>query len=137
MSAGPSYTYSAVVARPVDGDTLIVDVALGFWLTIRLYCRLLARTSSGWIGMNARELNAPGGREAAAFLALLAPAGTPLLVTSIQADKYAGRFDGLVTLPDGRDLGALLVDTGFAAAWDGRGTRPVPPWPIGSGNAAG
>lgn len=130
MSAGPSYTYSAVVARPIDGDTLIVDVALGFWLTIRLSCRLLARTATGWIGMNARELNAPGGQEAAAYVAGLAPAGAALLVTSIQADKFAGRFDGLITLPDGRDLGQTVISAGFAVAWDGRGPRPVPPWPI-------
>ena len=36
-----NYTYKAKLVRCVDGDTMDVDVDLGFHLTARIRCRLL------------------------------------------------------------------------------------------------
>lgn len=115
-------TYSAIVSRAVDGDTVILDVDLGF--------RMWLRTQSfRLIGCNAREHTQPGGREAAAHLAELLPAGTVVSLTSIKDDKFGGRYDAKITLATGEDLTQLLVSQQWAAAWNGIGVKPVPPWP--------
>lgn len=113
--------YSAVVVRVVDGDSVLLDLDLGFYIRARLSCRLA--------GVNAIELSDPGGSEARTYLARLLPVGTVVRVASLNADKYAGRFDGRIALPDGRDASEAMVADGYAANWNGRGPRPVPPWP--------
>jgi endonuclease YncB( thermonuclease family) len=121
------YTYNATVVRVIDGDTAIVDVDLGFYMTARMSCRLA--------GLNARELHDDGGREARDYLCGLLPVEATVQVDSVKADKYAGRFDGVVTrrLDDGSGINVnqRLIDMGYAAKWDGSGPRPVPPWPLG------
>lgn len=118
----PAYRYSAVVLEVEDGDGLKADVDLGFhaWIRDQPF-RLL--------GVNAREKSEPGGMEAKANLAALLPPGTAVTLTSVKPDKYGGRMDAHVTLPDGTDLSSLLISTGWAAAWNGRGAKPLPPWP--------
>lgn len=98
-----------------DGDTCLVDCDLGFgfflnalnWDRKKIWsCRVY--------GINAIELKDPGGPEAAAYARSLCPAGTRVRVTSMSWDKYGGRFDGTITLPDGRDFGALMIASGYA-----------------------
>jgi endonuclease YncB( thermonuclease family) len=50
-------------------------------------------------------------------------------VSTVKPDKYADRVDAVITLPDGHDLAQLLCATGWAAAWNGHGTKPAPDWP--------
>jgi endonuclease YncB( thermonuclease family) len=114
--------YPVAVVRVVDGDSVLVDVDLGFWMTARLSCRLAL--------CNAIELGQPGGPQAKAHLAGLLPEGTVTTVRSVGVDKYAGRFDGWLALPDGQDASSVMIAAGYAAYWDGKGPRPVPPWPI-------
>lgn len=116
------YTYAATVVRVVDGDTARLDVSLGFRAWLRNESFRLA-------SCNARELDEPGGKEARDHLAELLPAGTAVVLRSVKADKYGDRFDASIELPDGRDLVDVLCADGWAAPWDGRGERPVPPWP--------
>lgn len=116
------YTYRAVVVDVHDGDTFTADLDLGFNLTMRMRVRLL--------GCNARELDAPGGLPARDALAQLV-GGRKVGVTSLRWDKYAGRVDGAVLLPDGRDVATELISEGWAVPWDGRGPAPIPPWPVG------
>lgn len=115
------FTYVAIVERVIDGDSVGLAVDLGFDTWHRGSFRLL--------GCNARELSQPGGPDAAANLAALLPAGTRVVIQSVKPDKFGGRYDAAVTLADGTDLVAQLVAQGWAAAWDGTGTKPVPPWP--------
>lgn len=130
------YEYFAVVRGVHDGDSVTVDLDLGLdtWkhgLALRLY------------GCNARELKDPGGPEARDNLAALLPAGLRIVVRSYKSgrdltdDKYGGRYDGRITLPDGRDLVALLIAEQWVAGWDGKGVRPLPPWPRNPGAVAG
>ncbi len=113
--------------RVIDGDTIVLDLDLGFrtWLVGQSF-RLA--------GCNAIEREAPGGPEAAAHLAELLPAGTLVTVTSVKNDKFGGRYDALVELADGTDLVQLLIRDGWAASWDGHGTKPSPPWPRVAGS---
>ena len=80
------YTYDAVVRAVHDGDTLTLDVDLGFstWIhkrVIRLF------------GIDAPELATPEGIVSQAFLRSLLPIGSPVVLESIKdrADKYGGR----------------------------------------------
>lgn len=122
MTPDDNYVRRAVVQRVIDGDTVALDVDLGFWTHEYMLCRLL--------GLNARELHDPGGKEARDHLAGMLPVGSKVVVASIKPDKYAGRFDGVIYDADNADVNALMVASGYAAAWDGSGSKPVPPWPI-------
>ena len=117
----PPYTYRANVVKVHDGDSLHLDVDCGFYLTIDITCRLH--------GLNTREIKDPGGIDARDHLMQLCPVGSEVLFRSLGPDKYGGRWLGVLTLADGRDVAAQMIRDGFAAPWDGRGPKPVPPWP--------
>lgn len=115
------YEYKASVVRIVDGDTVLLDLDLGFYMIARMSCRLA--------GLNCIELNQPGGSAAKSYLASLLPVGAEVVVFSVKPDKYAGRFDANLSLGS-IDINARMIADGYAAKWDGKGPRPVPPWPI-------
>ena len=116
------FEYRARVKRVVDGDTVIMDVDLGFGIWIH-------DQSFRLLGINTRERSQPGGVEAAAYLATVLRAAPEVTVTSVKNDKYGGRYDARVALPDGRDLSTLLIEEGRAAPWKGSGAKPLPVWP--------
>lgn len=116
------YAYKATVVSVHDGDTVHLDVGIGFYLHIDITCRLR--------GLNTRELKDPGGPEAREHLARLCPVGSEVLFRSLGPDKFGGRWLGVLELPDGRDVATEMIRDGYAAAWDGRGPKPLPPWPI-------
>jgi len=97
--------YPATVNRVVDGDTLEVDVDLGFGLVMRLRCRLY--------GVNAPELKTPEGKAAAAYLRTTLYPGVEVTVYSHGWDKYGGRFDGTVYVGSA-DLSEVMVKAGHA-----------------------
>lgn len=126
MSVPTPYLYNATMVRVHDGDTIEVIVDRGFFdylgstahpIPIRI------------LGINARELNEPGGPEAQANLAALLPVGSPVVLASSKPDKYAPRWDAAIQTPTIPDLATALIAGQWAAAWDGTGTKPVPPWP--------
>lgn len=116
------YRYKAKVVNIHDGDTMTLDVDLGFYITVRMLCRLH--------GLNARELSEVGGPEARLTLEALCPYGSDVEVQSITVDKYAGRFDAIVLNTLGLDVNEIMIEDGYAIPWDGKGKKPVPPWPI-------
>jgi endonuclease YncB( thermonuclease family) len=122
-AVGPAYTYAAMVIAVHDGDTITVSIDLG--LHVMLFGQQVRL-----LGCNARELGMPGGLEAREHLRALLPL-PPATVTirTVKPDKFGGRYDAALTLVDGSDLVSRLVAEGWAAAWDGQGPKPVPPWP--------
>jgi endonuclease YncB( thermonuclease family) len=107
--------YPAVVRDWHDGDTCHVDLDLGFSLEARAYdlngrpvlsCRV-------W-GINAPELGTDAGKASLAYAQALCPPGSPVTVFSHGWDKYGGRFDGAITLPNGEDFGTLMLAAGQA-----------------------
>lgn len=131
------YVYRAEIVEVHDGDTITCDVDLGFHLWHNAARFRIA-------GISARELSAPGGREAREHLAGILPPGSQVLIRSIRvghdpADSMSfDRYVVTVQLPNGSDLATLLVNTGWACWWNGR-TKPVryPPWPIPLGGVDG
>ena len=126
----PAYTYAATVTGVHDGDTVAVDIDLGFGVHTIQHVRLL--------GCNAIELAQPGGVEARDHLASLFGLTSTsvnnlahVVLRSVKVDKYGGRYDAAITLTNagGGDLVTQLIADGWAAAWDGKGPKPVPPWP--------
>ena len=98
--------YPAVVFDVHDGDTATLVIDLGWDLTLKGHCRVF--------GINAPELNTQAGKAAHDYAEVLLPLGTVVRVVSHSWDKYGGRFDGTITLPDGRDFADLMVASGNA-----------------------
>jgi endonuclease YncB( thermonuclease family) len=115
-------SYPAKVTAVHDADTVRVQVDQGWgnWrdCSIRLS------------GINAIELKRPGGIEARDHLARMMPPGTPVTLISHGWDKYGDRTDGQIILPNGVDAGLQMITDGYAVAWNGKGPKPVPIWPI-------
>lgn len=127
---------AAELAPAHDGDTISLDVTLGPHARNHDYGFHIYTDAAGYLhlhsnfrvlGENAPELATPAGKVAAEFVQQLLPPGTEVTVTTTKSpeDKYGGRFDATVTLPDGRDLAAVEIAAGVALPWDGHGKRPV------------
>ena len=100
--------YPAIVRSWHDGDTCHLDVDLGFAAHLVDYpsCRIF--------GINAPELATAAGKASLAHALVLCPVGTVVSVLSHGWDKYGGRFDGEITLPDGTNFGQRMINDGFA-----------------------
>jgi micrococcal nuclease len=109
--------YRGIVDLVVDGDTVNARLDVGFDLTV--YSRIRVN------GINAPETSTPAGKEAREFARTLLPAGTTVMVTSLGWDKYGGRIEGRIAMPDGTDFAEAMVAAGHAKVWDGKGPRPV------------
>jgi hypothetical protein len=109
MLPDPPYTYSASVVRVIDGDTVVLDVDLGFGIWLRSQSFRLT-------GCNAIERSKPGGKEAKANLIELLPVGTAVLLRSIADDKYGGRYDARLSFGAVADLGRLPDRAGMGRA---------------------
>jgi micrococcal nuclease len=135
----PFGPYSATVVSIHDGDTLNVDIVLvhdrhhrhdpdrdlGFNVhEVSGVGIVLERQAVRLVGCDAPELRTTAGKAALAFLETILKVGDTVTVVSVGWDKYGGRVDGKVRLADGRDLTAVMIDAGHAAAWDGQGPRP-------------
>lgn len=112
--------YPARVVNVHDGDTISFDIDLGFGFNLtardwagkpQLSCRVY--------GINAPELATTAGKAALAFAQTLLKPGDLCTVTSHGWDKYGGRFDGTVKLPDGRDFAGLMLSSGNAVPFFG------------------
>lgn len=107
-----SWTVPGRVTRVIDGDTLVVDLDLG-WGVWKIGTRVRLQ------GINCPELDTEAGRAAQAFMRLmllgeeLRTRPLPVTVVSKSLDKY-GRVLGVVWLHDARCLNDLLVEAGHA-----------------------
>lgn len=109
--------YPARVVDVHDGDTVHLDLDLGFGIIFNSHdldgkpvnsCRVY--------GINAPELATDAGKAALAFAETLLHPGDHVMVVSHSWDKYGGRFDGTITLADGRDFATLMLESGNAVS---------------------
>lgn len=120
------YDYNATVVAVHDGDTVKVDVDLGFDAHYVTWIRL--------VGINAPELATAAGVIARNALTVLLPAGTKVLLQSskasrpVPADKFGGRWDAdlllTVNAPPLPSVSAWMIANGLAVPWDGKGPKP-------------
>jgi micrococcal nuclease len=116
------WEYRATVQRWLDGDTLDVEIDLGFYVLTNQRLRLVG---SG-LGIDTPEKNAadPAVRERAARATArcwqLAPATTPVILRTqkpaVPKDGF-GRFLAEVVIQDGRSLGDVLLEEGLAVPY--------------------
>lgn len=111
----PSYTYRAEIVNVVDGDTVDVEVDLGFSATLKMRCRL-------W-GINAPEMrgaSAEAGREAKARLRYLIETGGNVLTIKThkdRQDKYGRYLAELCIAGSPRTINQQMVDEGHAVPY--------------------
>lgn len=105
------YTYRATVKRIIDGDTIVVDIDLGFNI---IRSNEILRLN----GIDTLELVA--GNAATTRVSKLCPPGTSVILTTIKdrKDKY-GRYLAVVNLLDGTDIAKILIDEGYAKLYSG------------------
>lgn len=101
------YEYAASLIRVVDGDTVWLDVDLGFGVSRKDSFRLY--------GINAPELSTPAGPPASQHLLELL--GFPITVRTIKdkREKY-GRYLATI-ICNGIDVNQKMIDDGFAVAY--------------------
>jgi len=108
-----------------DGDTIIFDLDLGFGVELvgltwsgktMLSCRVY--------GIDAPELRTKAGKEALIYAQELLRPEDICQVVSHGYDKYGGRYDGTVILPNGADFAQSMIDAGHAKPWEGKGPKP-------------
>jgi micrococcal nuclease len=114
------YEYRATILKVVDGDTVDVDVDLGFDVHHLLRLRL--------DGIDAPERGKPGGSEATAFLRDLLDVGQPVIIRTEKdrQEKY-GRYLATITLlagglPEKITVNTKMLNAGHAVEYHG-GTR--------------
>ena len=110
------YQYEATVRRWVDGDTVDVDINLGFGLIyanqrLRLY------------GIDAPEQRTRDldekekGLAATAYVNEVAPVGSKITIVTYKEGKY-GRILAEVFLEDNTNLNSLLTEVGHAERYE-------------------
>lgn len=108
-----TYEYNAKVVRWVDGDTVELDVDLGFHLRYRDHFRLL--------GVDTAERGKPLAAEGKALSISLAPADSDVRIATTKGDKY-GRWLTTVTTVAGENVSDELLKAGLAKPYWG-GTK--------------
>jgi len=82
IRAKSTYTYHATLEKVIDGDTLLINFDLGFFISVKEKVRL--------IGINAPELDTKKGKDAMAFIEKELKEAN-LIVETRKKEKY-GRF---------------------------------------------
>lgn len=108
-------SYKAVVTRVLDGDTVEMNISLGFGITMDTPCRLY--------GINTPELHKATMESAVAARDVLLSYVTNRVVTVLtvddRKDKY-GRLLGII-ISGGTNVNQLLLDRGYAVPMDDSG----------------
>lgn len=110
------YKYEATVRRWVDGDTVDVDIDLGFGLIfhnqrLRLYG--IDAYESRTRDLDEKEK----GLAATAFVNEMAPVGSKITIVTYKEGKY-GRILAEVFLDDYTNLNTLLTEKGHAERYE-------------------
>lgn len=99
------YEYAAKVIRVKDGDTVVLDIDLGFKTTVQEVFRLYGPDPSGDMGINAPELSTESGQAAKKFLEdMLTKQDGSLIIHTIKdrKEKY-GRYLAVIYILRGTD----------------------------------
>ena len=112
-----SYAVPAIVDYVLDGDTFAAHVILDDNIKIDVRVRISDIDAPELKGRCDWETNAA--RLARYRLMDLLPIGTMVELSQIDDDKYLGRIDARVALPDGRDVSEIMIHEKLARPYDG------------------
>ena len=117
------YEYNCKIVRVIDGDSIVVDIDLGFGLWIH-------GESIRLFGVDCPECRSRDPEEKAAGLAakdfvkgLLHDGGTYTLTTK-EKGKF-GRYLGVIKLEDGTSINGELVKENLAVAYHGQNKSEI------------
>ena len=112
------YEYNAKVVAVIDGDTVTLDVDLGFGVRRIDKFRLYGPDSDAPMGINAPEMNTPEGKAARQFLVSLIGESIVMVRTVKDRREKYGRYLAVIFTCgiDGRptNINQLMVDSGHA-----------------------
>ena len=100
-----------------DGDTFSAQVALDSDVYVTVRVRLINIDTPEMNGKCLAEKQMA--TRARDVLSALIPRGTVVELDNIKDDKYLGRINANVFLPDGRDVGLILIDSGLGRPYKG------------------
>ena len=112
-----AFAVPAVVDYVLDGDTFAAGVKIDDDITITVRVRVINIDTPELSGACPREVVMA--ETAKDFVTDLLPVGTVVELQNIKDDKYLGRIDANVILPDGRDLGDVLIKQKLARSYSG------------------
>jgi endonuclease YncB( thermonuclease family) len=118
------FQYEAKVIRIVDGDTMVLDVDLGFHVHVEAIVRLANINAPERVTWTAQGLEDP----ALQFIQQNTPPGSTVVVDISRSEKY-GRYLAVVLfapgvsdrneiMRTGRTLNAELLEKGFAQKYE-------------------
>lgn len=113
------YEYSATIIKIVDGDTVDALIDLGFYLSKKERIRLFGIDTPESTTKDLVEKKL--GLEVKEYVTQWFAKNTPFRLQTTKDDKY-GRILGVFTGLDGKTLNDILVQNGYAWAYDG-GTK--------------
>ncbi len=120
--SGVANAVPAVVDYHFDGDTFSAGVMLDTDVEITVRVRLINIDTPEINGKcTAEKVMAQSARD---LLATIIPRGTVVDLQNIKDDKYLGRINANVILPDGRDVGQIMIDSGLARPYSGGKRQP-------------
>lgn len=98
------FQYKAKVERIVDGDTLWVDVDLGFFLRQKMHLRLWRVNTPEIRGVERQE-----GLRAKQYVTDTLPPGTTVVIKTYKIEKYGRFLADLYYLPGSTDSDQILT----------------------------
>lgn len=117
------WTVPGTVAKVHDGDTVLVDLDLGWHVSLRAAVRV--------DGIAAPELSTPEGRLARDYAEHLLPQGAKVTVVSKRLlgthEKYGRVLADLtfISTAGAKSFAEAMLETEHAQAWDGKGKQPT------------
>ena len=112
------YTYRAKVKRVIDGDSVVIDIDLGFdtWIkdqNVRLYGidTPEVRTKDPWEKKH--------GKLAKQFVEQVLPEGSDVRITTVKDDDKFGRVLAIIRNSAGMDVAQELLQERLAVPYDG------------------
>ncbi len=106
------YVYKATVVRVIDGDTVRLNVDVGFNLRTTQNFRLVAAEGRGLNAPEIRGEERPDGLKSKARAAELMPVGASVHIETFKTGKF-GRWLASVA-SGGVDVGSQLIEEGLA-----------------------
>ena len=102
------YTYNCIVIKVVDGDTVDLDIDLGFHIRVVKRVRMLF--------INAPERHTDLGKRSKDFLLKSIPEGSEVIIKTqlYSKDKYGRLLAEIFAADQISSINKLMIDNGFA-----------------------
>lgn len=105
------YHYKAIVTRVIDGDTFDAQLDLGFGITYGQRFRVVDLDTPETYRPKSEAEKEHGKQATEKAISLLS--GCEVEIQSNKRPGIYGRYDAVITLPDGRDFATVMKEAGL------------------------